>query len=461
MFAIMLFGVFLVLAIIFIKPKWGSLLIWPILFTYPHSWWFYRGFLPLNIGVDDLFCIFLFLVVVVRRNFIEGIPVRFGYAYWTISFFVLIASIANYCGALDTISAYRIVYFKDIMKLLVYWGLFYAILHCIDDIHDLKIQFTFFTMAAVLGAFIVTLQSYFPFQMEIFAAPDVLETRGLTYEGRAAGAFMNPNSAACVLVCATILMSAAITLQRTVYAKFLVYGMTFFLLTAIMVTRSRTGFFTIVITLVLMALLDHNRSVKNIARLTIVAGIMVALFFSGIRLMFQERIEVTYSAEAGWGANVLGRIDSWRSYFDTATTRDYFLGQGRLGGVNKNGIESHSAYVSFITVYGLGGVIWAIVTPILYFRKSWQLRKLPDRLVSAISSGGAWAIVAWGIYALAADAISAQYPRYILFYLIVLLDRTVWIAEHTVPEEEYSGTPLALDHDEHLPVGTSSHVIAS
>jgi hypothetical protein len=52
-----------------------------------------------------------------------------------------------------------------------------------------------------------------------------------------------------------------------------------------------------------------------------------------------------------------------------------------------------------------------------------------------------WALIAWGIYALSADAISSQYPRYLLFYVVVLLDRASAIARQAsrevLWEEEY------------------------
>ena len=133
---------------VFIKPKWGSFLIWPILFTYPHNWWFQHQWLPLNIGVDDLYCLVLFGVVVIRRNLLGGIPVRWGYAFWVVTTFVLIGAVAVLSGAADAPGMERVNYIKDILKLCVYWGLFYAILHCIDDVVDLRRQFTMFSLAA-------------------------------------------------------------------------------------------------------------------------------------------------------------------------------------------------------------------------------------------------------------------------------------------------------------------------
>ena len=50
-----------------------------------------------------------------------------------------------------------------------------------------------------------------------------------------------------------------------------------------------------------------------------------------------------------------------------------------------------------------------------------------------IKAGCLWALLAWSVYALSADALSSQYTRYLLFYLIVLLDRASAIAQEAAP----------------------------
>jgi hypothetical protein len=407
--------------IIFINPKLGTFLIWLILFTYPHGWWFYHQFLPLNIGVDDLFCIALFLVVLIRRNLLESVPFRFNYAFWTISAFTIIATIANMAGSTEAASFERILYVKAIMKFGVYWGLFYAVLHCIDDIHDLRMQLTMFSVGAVAGASIVILQNFFPYQMEIFAAPIVLETVGLGFGARGSGAFMNPNTAACVLSCSLMLVITAIRLQKTIVSKMVIYVFMCILLVAILFTRSRSGLMAFIGTMVLMAFLGRG---KKFAWLVIIAAVTITMVFTGARRLYIERIQDIYDPITGmWGGNIVGRIGTWKSYLETATAKDYLLGQGMTQAVVKNEMESHNAYVSLLTVYGIGGALWALITSIGFFRKALVLRHSTDPLITAIGAGCIWALVSWGFYAMASDAISDQYARYLLFYLLVLLDR--------------------------------------
>lgn len=425
--ALMIIGVPVLLGIIFFKPKWGSFLIWPVLFTYPHMWWFYHQYLPLNIGFDDIFCIFLFLVVLIRRNLLGGVRVRFGYAFWIISGFVVIAAIANIAGSRDAPSFERVLYIKDILKLCVYWALFFAILHCIDDARDLKIQLTMFSVAAVLGAMLVILQYFFPYTSEIFGSPELVE-RGLRFDARATGAFMNANVAASVLGCSSMLVIAGIRLQKGLISKLIVYTFLFVLFVGIMVTRSRSGLIALSGGLALMAFLGRS---KKVAWFVIATGLVVSLTFAGMREAYVERVQQAYDPTTGVvDAAVAGRFATWRGYFETATAKDYLLGQGFRQGIAKNGMESHNTYVSLITVYGIGGVIWAMAALVIFFRKVFALRGVPDPLITAVAGGCLWALVVWGIYAMAADALNAAYSRYLLFYLVVLVDRAYYITRH-------------------------------
>ena len=126
--------------------------------------------------------------------------------------------------------------------------------------------------------------------------------------------------------------------------------------------------------------------------------------------------------------NVEGRFATWKSYIETATTKDYTLGQGLRRAVDKNGMESHSLYISLLTVYGFGGVIWAIMAVILFLKRTLHLRRFGDPFLSTVGEGCTWALVSLCIYGLASDAISSTYGRYLLFYIIVLIGRAYNIA---------------------------------
>ena len=433
-------SVLLTFGIILIKPKWGTFIIWLVLFTYPHGFWYYRQYLPLNIGFDDVFCIFLFLMIVIRRNIMGGVRIRFGYAFWVLTAFSIVVAIAILNGARDFPEVYRERWIKELLKLGIFWGLFYAILHCIDDERDLKKQFFMFSLAAGAGAFIVILQYTSPYLAIPWTSPEVIEAHGaLQYQGRAGGAFLHPNAAACVLVCSAILVTTSIRLQKVIISKIIVYSLVFVLLLGVLVTKSRAGLMALAGSFGLMAFIGKS---KRIAWVIIVAGIIVAMRFGNIREAFQERIVQAYDPETGaLGENIVYRFEIWKDFFRSATFSIYIFGQGAARAAARNQFTSHSAYVSLVTVYGVGGIIWAITSIVVFFKKARDLMQTVNPMLSMISAGCVWALIALGIYGLSADAISSSFPRYLLFYLVVLVDRASYFAR----QEE-----LSLVYDEQL-----------
>lgn len=401
----------------------------------------------MNIGMDDLFCILLFIIVVIRRNLLGGVRVRWGYGFWVITAFLWVATVAILSGSIDAPGFERVLYLKDVMKLCVYWGLFYAIIHCIDNTQDVRKQFTWFAMASVVGGCIVILHGLFPGRMSAWSNPLLLDIEGIT--GRASGPFLNPNNAACMMACSLAMIVTAIRVQRSFVSKAFVYGLCGVLMVGLLVTRSRSGLMAMMGTFFLMAFMGRN---KRVAWMILVGAILVGTCFVGMRQAVQERVATVYNKGSGtWGRNVTGRVDMWFSYFQTATPKTYLLGQGHRAGIARNSSETHSAYVSLLTVYGLGGLMWACFTVWLFFRKVFQREPYEDPLITIVRSGCVWALIAWGIYALSADAISSQYPRYLLFYVIVLLDRAAAIAKEEsrqiLWEEEYLEAMESFESD--------------
>jgi hypothetical protein len=428
-----IFFSFLVLCVIFLNPKWGSFFIWLWVFAYPHLLWY--EIMPLNIGVDDLFFLFLFFTVLIRRNLLGGVPIRFGYGFWMLVSFALIWTISNVSGFSYAPAYYRPFYAKEILRILVDCGLFYAILHCIDDEKDLRYQFSSFSMAAAVGAVLVILSYFFPGPMAIFASPGAIWKHGVRYEARAAGALANANMAACVLVCCLIFVIVTVRLHKSFLAKVLYYSFAFLMLLAAMVTRSRAGLLAFAGSLPLMAVFSKSRKV---CLFVLLAAIIVGFFATDITRLYEERIAVAYDPATGsFGENVRARFTTWRTYFETASGRIYVFGQGAVQGHERTGGETHSVYVSLVTVYGLGGVLWALVGVAIFFKKVFRLTRMSENLASVVASGCFWSLVAWGIFATSADVISASYTRYVLFYLIVLIDRAAFLAGQQPAELPY------------------------
>jgi len=425
------FFIVVILTVIFFNPKLGTFLIWPILFTYPHGWWYHQGFLPLNIGYDDLFFIVLFIVVFVRRNLMGGIPFRFGYGFWVITAFIGVVTLAGFSGAMDW-PAYRFVILKEVLKVWVFWCLFYAVIHCVDDEKDLQTQLIMFSAAAVLGAGLVIFQYFVPSLAWPWQLPEAAGLGGQAISGtigeeeetrRAYGAFMNANSAACVLVCSFVLLLGILKLQKNIWKRFIGYLFAFLLLVAVLVTKSRSGFLMLAAVLFLMALFGQN---KKLSWLAIGLFIIVLFLFAGTRKAFFERLSDIYNpASKEVSSNVLGRVELWKRYFSTMNLKIFILGQGSTAGIILNETESHSMYVSLITVYGLSGLIWAMSSLCGFLKRVVFVRCYSTSvLLWQIATVCLWTVFSWGIYAGTSDALSSNYPRYLLFFLVVLIDRT-------------------------------------
>jgi hypothetical protein len=80
-----------------------------------------------------------------------------------------------------------------------------------------------------------------------------------------------------------------------------------------------------------------------------------------------------------------------------------------------------------------------------FLKKVWRVRRsYYDPLLSIVSSGCFWALFAWGIYAATSDAITSHYPRYLLFYLVVLVDRASFLAKQQEELQVYDEEPAYL-----------------
>jgi hypothetical protein len=297
-------------------------------------------------------------------------------------------------------------------------------------------QFTMFSLAAVVGGILVILSYFFPYAMEPFSNP----LNDPEYAGRAYGAFLNANVAACVLACLLIFVVTTVKLQERFISKVFIYTFIVVLLLGMMMTRSRAGLLALVGSFSLMAIFGKS---KKLAWLVIISATVIALSVSGIRELYKERIIEAYSPQAGqFGGGVVTRFIIWKSYFNTATPQIYIFGQGRLQGQTRNAASPHSAYVSLITVYGIGGVIWAIAGLIIFLKKVLVLRQFPDPVLSTAALGCFWALIAWGIYSTSAGELGSPYTTMLLFYWVVLLDRISALARR----QEWLAYSEAIEH---------------
>lgn len=420
-----------VLVIIFglmlFQPKWGSLFLWPLLFAYPHNYMFQRAIIPWNIGIDDLFICVFFLIVLVRRNLMMGVPVRRGYAFWgTFVFFMflVISNVNSYLLVTATVAGLEkhtlfVTFAKYALKGVITVLLAYSLVNTVDDLKDLRRVAFSFCFFAGLGAIIVILQKYFPGAMNIFISPTQAEMTFFV-DIRPAGAFMNANNAAIVMGAASLIILCTLRLRSRYFRKGLRFIVLGIMIIAIFITRSRSGFLCLVAPIMLMTFLGKS---KRYAWAFAILGIIVIV---ALPALYEELI-VRFQRGAGESTGIVGPIalryegavEVWR----TITMRRVLLGQSLPADVILGYMLPHTAYLGTPLQYGIGGTIWAIVFIIIMVRKVGAMANYPEATISSLGSAVRWCLLSFALYSVVGDVFGNYYIRYTLFLLAVFAQR--------------------------------------
>jgi O-antigen ligase len=371
-------------------------------------------------GVDDVLCVLLFLVFAIKSIILKkGKNIKFGHGFWIVSLFVVVEFVSDTNGMIiggrDSFTN-----LKPVLKALIYWGLFFCVLNSIENEKDYKRQMIFFSTACALGGITVLIQYFDPEMGKIFTAPASIKNFELYKGMRASGSFMNPNGAACLLSASIPIIIATIDISKGMTKKIIFMSLAVFTIVALYATQSRSGLLAGAIGILL--LLSRSK-LRAWALLLIAAIIITGILFAGARESYRQRMIQTYSSkEEKYDKNILGRIDTWKSYLYTATPIIYLFGQGFDHGVESNGMESHNAYISLLTVYGIGGVVWFLWLVVGMIRAKRKLYSA-DRSLKTSMNALLIAFGIWCAYGLASDSISSLYPRYLLFFTVCMVDR--------------------------------------
>lgn len=405
----------------FIRPKWAVYLIWPVLFSYPHAWWFYKQLLPMNIGVDDLLILLVFVGVVVNRHLVRRFPVRRSWGLWIgVSLLILIA-LANLSSWASAGAVDQIAFLKRMMKVGIFFALFYATLATVDDDKDVVRMLTAFLLASAAGAGIIIAQYFNPNLAEIFNSPEWLETRIFEIGGRTGGAFISPNIAANVLCVAALASIALIGVWRNPLMRMAIWSIIVMFGLALLMTQSRSGLVAFMLALLGFAFFGRSRAY---AWPLIFGMIVVAFLMPDIRAGIAERFVSAFRSGVAMESNVAARLGLYGEYLGTMHLRDWIIGRSVSDAVRVVGTHPHSSYLALISLYGIPGVIWAVAfftTAMSRWRRTVQLN---HPTLSPIASAIGWGMVGWWICALAIDPINAQYGRYVFLLMIAILDRS-------------------------------------
>jgi len=418
---LVLIVIVIVLVVMIFRPKLGILLLWPMLFLYPHYYMWQRQLLPLNIGIDDLFICAMFLIVLVRQNLMGGMRPRFGYAFWITFVFFIISLISN-------VNSYLLVgveleeFVKAILKGVITVLLAYSLINSIDDLDDLKRLVFAYCFSAGLGAVIMILQQFFPGPFIIFTSPYYVF--GLEHGARPVpvGAFMNRNNAAIVLGTASLVIVSTLGLRSMYFRKSLRFTLLGIMVVAILFTRSRSGFLCLVIPLMLMGFVGKN---KGYAMIFIIIGLIVFLALPTFRGALFERFGIggPGGEYVGFWNPIIMRLQAVLGAWERMTLRRLLFGQSQIVDIMFGYPTAHNAYFGIPLTYGFGGAIWMVALIAIMLHKAKLMTRHPDLTISSVGRSIRWCLVVFGLYCIVGGLIGNYYVRYSLFLLAVLAQR--------------------------------------
>lgn len=411
---IVLVGSILLLGLLFFQPKLGAILVWPIILAYPHQYWQQLGLMPMNIGFDDLFICVFFIIVLVRRNMIDGLPVRIGYVFWFAVFMAWFV-LTSYINGGSKIGASLQATVKPALKGVIDALLVYGLLNTTDDIKDLGRTSLAFCFFVGISGILVILQQYFPDAMNIFTQTP--ETTMATAElVRPTGAFVNANSAALVMDTAFLIIVCTLSLKSRLFPKSMRFAILFILLLAIFITKSRSGFMCLAIPLMLMAILGKNKRYAWVVIVLLIVIIAVSpVIVSGVL----ERFRGGGGPLAGIKMHYIDSLETWQR----ATWDMLLFGQPpEIDEILWN-LQPHGFYVGTPLRYGFGGVLVVIIFFVVVLRKSRAMKGSLESTISCFGSAVRWGVLAYLLYGFVGSFWGDIHVRYTLLLLAVFADR--------------------------------------
>lgn len=418
----------LALAAIFVNPKIGAILVWPVILLYPHLYMEQLAWLPWNAGIDDIYMAVFALVVLVRRNLLAGVPLRVGLTMVGALTYGVVWTVSNLHGWTLMPDLLPIEILKPILKYITFLAFAYGMVHTLDTPSDLRRVSAVFVVVMTLAGVTVILHQLFPAQFWIFTSETLQERERIAGEVvRAAGALQNVNTGCTVLGMCVLFALTQIRSSQTFSRKFLLTACLPILILAIVMTESRSGALAMGVALLGMFAASRHRWYSAALVSFVAMGVMLR---PDVVIDYAERIASTYSSTAGGQLeqSAAYRINAWRDYAEMSTPAILLLGQGFDVGVERIGLHAHSNYISALFVHGVGGAIWFVVFFFYMFRRAWWVRVHAADPMKSIASGVIWALIAYLVAGLTLDLLSGAYPRYVVLFFAALIERSYALA---------------------------------
>lgn len=425
--AILVIFALVVTGIALISPKIGALLLWPIIFVYPHLYMERLGLLPWNAGVDDLFICLMFVAVLIRRNLLAGVGLRFGLTMIGTLVYYFIWVMAQFSGWYISPELQPIEVFKPILKGVIFVLYAYVLVHTIDDERDIRRMAVTFAIFMTAAACTVILHRLFPGQFAIFSAERFERLRSVAGEvERGVGSLMSPNTGAALLAMCVLFV---IHIRRLVgsFGRLVLFACIPVLLVGMVYTGSRTGGIALGVAVTLMAVVSRSRFYAWGLCGLILFGIAVR---PDIVIGFWERLQLAYNPDAGEiGETGASRLWAWQQYITTATPQAWLFGEGQVSPLLRIGLNAHSSYISALFYHGIFGLFWFFVFFGIIVQRGFRLARCPLEPFRSIGSAVLWSLLIWAIAGISIDLLVSFAPHFTYLFFAAMIDRTYALAQ--------------------------------
>jgi hypothetical protein len=414
----------LVIGVTISKPKIGALLIWPILMCYPTRLWYELNLLPVDAGYDDLFIVFVAIMLLWRSK-----RLRVPWSVGMLALFAVVISIGNVTGMLrySASEGFQMAALQEMVKTLIFATLGFCIFNSIDNEQDLRRCIEVMAYSLILGAGTIIASYFSPEFAMMFTSPTKLADP-FSFNFRPAGTFGEPNSAAAVMVIGMGLVLVLFTYSKS-YVKKLVFAVgAILMVAATLLARSRSG------AIGLLCLLPTMLMLRGLRKSSIVFSIAVGLVIFMIPDLYEpmiDRVGGTFDPVKGEFSGTEGsRPDIWLTHLGNIDEVSAVLGNGRMNAMQLNAAGTpHSGYLDLLCFSGAFGLLWfAFLLRGYVVRIAAMMRNRQRLLIPTLGRGMVIFLVALLWCSVWSDTLSAgTYELLLLAAMLALVDRTTYL----------------------------------
>jgi hypothetical protein len=245
-----------------------------------------------------------------------------------------------------------------------------------------------------------------------------------------------------VMGAAFLVTICTLGLRNRYFPKTLRFAVLGILATAILITKSRSGLFCLVIPLMIMSIFGkHRRYALLFLVAALILGIIAPMLFSGISKRMSEEGSFIDSISSGIALHHHDAIALWKNI----TLNRLVFGLPKLVDIYFADKSAHSA-LGIPLLYGIGGLVWTIIFFVIILHKAKTMKNSPEPQIEYLGGAVRLVILACLLYGIVGNIFTDVHINYTLFLMAVFAGRGFELMNNY--ETEYAGEiPLDMGDD--------------